>query len=58
LLSDAADLLGVPSPTCARSEQSAKGPIATKLGRLYFDRRDLDEWLRRYREADEEQTRP
>src|SRR5436190_24232578 len=48
---DLAELLGVTPGTVRSLRSSREAPVATKVGRrVFFDRGDVDEWLRQRRE--------
>src|SRR4051794_67725 len=56
---DLAELLGVTPGTVRGLRSSREAPVATKVGRrVFFDRDDVDEWLRQRREPTTPDTVP
>jgi excisionase family DNA binding protein len=58
-IEDLAEQLGVPVGTVRSLRATGRAPTATKVGkRLFFQRNDIDAWLKRQCELDVEMSQP
>lgn len=56
---DLAGELGITTSAVHNLRYSGNAPVVTKLGgRIYFQRADVDQWLRRQRQTPEDNTQP